>query len=60
MDDAAGKGRLRDATHDVERVSVQPQRVGDEAVVRRIDDRREEEAVELDSTFFVVELVLVA
>src|SRR5439155_1579552 len=57
---AAGEGRLGDADHRVERVPVQRQRVGDEAVVGRIHDRREQEAVELDPAELVVVLVLVA
>ena len=37
-----------------------PERVGDEAVVGRVDDRREQEAVELDAAERLVPLVLVA
>ena len=59
-DDAARKGRLGDADHRVERVAVLAERVGNEAVVRGIDHRREQEAVELDRARLVVVLVLVA
>ena len=47
-DHAAGERRLGHADHRVQRVAVLAQRVLDEAVVRRIDDRGEQEAVELD------------
>ena len=47
-------------THRVERVAVLAERVRDEAVVGRIDHRREQEAVELDGIALVVLLVLVA
>ena len=52
--------RLGDADHRVERVAVLAERVGDEAVVGRIDDRGEQEAVELDAAERLVPLVLVA
>src|SRR3954470_23575177 len=60
VDHAAGERRLRHADDRVERVAVQAERLRDEPVVHRIDHRREQEAVELDHVFVVVELVLVA
>src|SRR5581483_3545128 len=52
--------RLAHADHRVERVAVLAARVRDEAVVGRIDDRAEQEAVELDRLQLLVPLVLVA
>src|SRR5436190_5054989 len=59
VDHAARKGRLRDADHGVERVAVAAQRLRDEAVVGRIDDGREQEAVEHERVALVIPLVLV-
>src|SRR3954447_6395936 len=60
LDHAAREGRLRHEHHRVERVAILAERLRDEAVVRRIDHRREQEAVELDHVEVVVVLVLVA
>ena len=59
-DQAARERRLGDADHRVERVAVLAERVGDEAVVGRVDDRGEQEPVELDAAELLVPLVLVA
>ena len=59
-DEAARERRLGDADHRVERVAVLAERVGDEAVVGRVDDGGEQEAVELDAAERLVPLVLVA
>jgi len=58
-DDAPGERRLGHAHHRVERVAVLAERLGDEAVVRRIHDRGEEKAIELDRLQLLVPLVLV-
>src|SRR3954449_11253279 len=58
LDQAAGERRLRDEDHRVERVGVLAERVRDEAVVGRVDHRREEKAIELDRVSLVVVLVL--
>src|SRR3954451_3938820 len=60
VDHAPGEGRLRYEHHRVERVAVLAERLRDEAVVGRIDHRREQEAIELDHVHVVVVLVLVA
>jgi hypothetical protein len=59
-DPAPGEGRLLEQHEGVERVAVLSQRVGHEAVVRRVDRGREEAAVEAHHALLVVVLVLVA
>ena len=57
---APGEGRVLEQHQHVERVAVEREGVGDEAVVGRVDGRGEQPPVEADDVRVVVVLVLVA
>ena len=60
LDPASGERRVLEQHQHVERIAVERERVGDEAVVGRVHRRREQPAIETDHVGVVVVLVLVA
>jgi hypothetical protein len=56
----SGKRRLVDDHQGIQRVAVQRQRFDDEAIVRRIVNRRIQHSIERDDPALFVQLVLVA
>jgi hypothetical protein len=58
-DPAPGEDRLLEQHQDIQRVAVLGQRVRNEAVVGRVDGRREQPPVQVQHMAFVIELVLV-
>ena len=60
LDEDAGVDGVLEEDQRVEWIAVATERLGDEAVVGRIDGRREQAAVEVDPAVDVIDLVLVA